>query len=329
MRAIQLEDYGGSDLMRTAEVPVPDPGPGQVLVRQSLAGVNFIDVYVRRGIYRRSETYLNAPPFTPGMEGGGVVEKAGLGVDGLEPGDRVAYCLVLGSYAEFALVPAWRLVKVPDGIPMETAVTLMLQGSTAHYLGRSLFPLEGGMSCLVHAGAGGVGQLLSQVARISGARVITTVGSVEKADLSRGLGAEPILYHDEDFAERVREMTGGRGVDVVYDGVGRATFPGSLKAVKRLGTVVLFGGASGAVASVNPLDLAEAGSVFLTRPHLWDYTFDAPEITRRARDLFGWVAEGRLRCAVDRLFPLTGARAAHDHLEAGLSRGKLLLETGG
>ena len=328
MRAILVDEYGESDRLAPAQVPVPEPGPGQVLVRQSLAGVNFIDVYVRRGIYRESETYPNAPPFTPGMEGGGVVENAGPGVDGLEPGDRVAYCLVLGAYAEFALVPAWRLVKVPDGIPMEWAVTLMLQGSTAHYLARSLFPLEGGMSCLVHAGAGGVGQLLTQIARISGARVITTVGSEEKAVLSRALGAEAILYRNEDFPERVLEMTGGRGVDVVYDGVGQATFAGSLKAVKRRGTVALFGGASGKVASVDPLDLAEAGSVFLTRPHLWDYTFDAIEITRRAGDLFGWAGEGRLRCAVDRVFPLTDARSAHDHLEAGRSRGKLLLDAG-
>ena len=163
MRAILLDDYGDSERLVPADVPLPDPGPGQVLVRQSLAGVNFIDVYVRQGLYRHSETYPNAPPFTPGMEGGGVVEKAGLGAGGLEPGDRVAYCLVLGSYAEFALVPAWRLVKVPDGIPMECAVTLMLQGSTAHYLARSLFPLKEGMSCLVHAGAGGVGQLLVSI----------------------------------------------------------------------------------------------------------------------------------------------------------------------
>jgi NADPH2:quinone reductase len=328
MRAIMVDDYGESDRLVPAEVLVPDPGPGQVLVRQSLAGVNFIDVYVRRGIYRHSETYPNAPPFTPGMEGGGVVEKAGPGVGGLEPGDRVAYCLVLGAYAEFALVPAWRLVKVPAAIPMESAVTLMLQGSTAHYLACSLFPLEAGMSCLVHAGAGGVGQLLTQIARLRGARVITTVGSRDKAELSRGLGAEAILYHDEDFAGRVLEMTGGRGVDVVYDGVGQATFAGSLKAVKRRGTVALFGGASGRVATLDPLDLAEAGSVYLTRPHLWDYTHDAAEIARRAGDLFAWVADGRLRCAVDRHFPLTNARAAHDHLEAGRSRGKLLLETG-
>ena len=257
-----------------------------------------------------------------------MVEKAGPGVDGLEPGDRVAYCLVLGAYAEFALVPAWRLVKVPDGIPMEGAVTLMLQGSTAHYLARSLFPLEDGMSCLVHAGAGGVGQLLTQIARIGGARVMTTVGSAEKAELSRALGAEPILYREQDFAELVLEMTGGLGVDVVYDGVGQATFAGSLKAVKRRGTVALFGGASGRVASVDPLNLAEAGSVTLTRPHLWDYTFDAPEIARRVAELFAWAADGRLRCAVDRVFPLTDARAAHDHLEAGRSLGKLLLETG-
>jgi len=325
MQAVQIREYGGSAQLVLAEVPVPKPGKGEALVEISHAGVNFIDVYMRQGVYRNSETYRNEPPFTPGMEGGGIVADVGPGVHGLNVGDRVAYCLVLGSYARYAAVPAWRLAKVPDDVLMPVAVTLMLQGSTAHYLSQSLFDLRAGMTCLVHAGAGGVGQLLTQIARMKGARVISTVGSAEKAAISRALGAEPILYRDEDFAARVLEMTAGDGVHVVYDGVGQATFTGSLKALRRRGTLALFGGASGAVKSVNPLDLAEAGSVFLTRPHLWDYTATAEEIDRRAGDLFKWVAEGRLKVAIDREFPLGMAKAAHDVLESRQSKGKIIL----
>ncbi len=325
MQAIQVREYGGSEQLVLADAPVPRPGKGEALVEISHAGVNFIDVYMRQGVYRHSETYRNAPPFTPGMEGGGIVADVGSGVHGLHVGDRVAYCLVLGSYARFAVVPAWRLARIPDAVPMPAAVTLMLQGSTAHYLTHSLFELKSGMTCLVHAGAGGVGQLLTQIARMNGARVISTVGSPEKAAVSKALGAEPILYRDEDFAEKVLEMTKGEGVHVVYDGVGQATFVGSLKALRRRGTLALFGGASGAVKSVHPLDLAEAGSVFLTRPHLWDYTATAEEIDRRASDLFGWVAAGKLKVTVDREFPLSQAKAAHDVLEARQSKGKLIL----
>lgn len=325
MPAIQVREYGASEQLAPAEVPVPKPGKGEALIEISHAGVNFIDVYMRQGVYRTSETYRNEPPFVPGMEGGGIVADVGPGVHGLNVGDRVAYCLVLGSYARYAVVPAWRLAKVPDGVLMPVAVTLMLQGSTAHYLSHSLFDLRAGMTCLVHAGAGGVGQLLTQIARLKGARVISTVGSPDKAAVSKALGAEPILYRDEDFAAKVLEITAGKGVDVVYDGVGQATFAGSLKALCRRGTLALFGGASGAVKSVNPLDLAEAGSVFLTRPHLWDYTASADEIDRRARDLFGWVAAGKLNVAIDREFPLAEAKAAHDCLEGRQSTGKLIL----
>lgn len=325
MKAIRIADYGGSDRLVLAAAAVPKAGPGEALVEISHAGVNFIDVYMRQGVYRNSETYRNQPPFTPGMEGGGIVADVGPGVHGLSVGDRVAYCLVLGSYARYAAVPAWRLAKVPDDVLMPVAVTLMLQGSTAHYLTHSLFDLRSGMTCLVHAGAGGVGQLVTQIARMKGARVISTVGSSDKAVVSRALGAEPILYREDDFAEKVLAMTDGAGVHVVYDGVGQATFAGSLKALRRRGTLALFGGASGAVKSVNPLDLAEAGSVFLTRPHLWDYTASAEEIDRRAGDLFRWVAQGALKVTVDREFPLADAKAAHDVLEGRQSKGKLIL----
>lgn len=327
MNAIRVGAYGGADELKfEGGVAKPQPGPGEALIRMETAGINFIDVYVRGGVYQRSETYRNTPPFVPGMEGGGVVDAVGAGVDNVRIGERVAYCLVLGSYAEYAVVPAWRLVKVPSDVEMGDAVTLMLQGMTAHYLSHSLYELGPGKTALVHAGAGGVGQLLTQIARLRGARVLTTVSTPEKAAISKAHGGEPIFYRDEDFAERALEMTGGTGVDVVYDGIGQATITGSMKACRRRGTVALFGGASGAVKSIDPLDLAEAGSIYITRPHLWDYTHDADEIARRGKDLFGWVADGALKVTIDRYFPLADARAAHEYLEAGLTRGKLLLD---
>lgn len=326
MKAIRVHAYGGSDELQLGDASDPTPGPGEALVRVTHAGINFIDVYVRSGVYRESETYRNTPPFVPGMEGGGIVEAVGDDVTHVAPGDRVGWCLVLGSYAELAVVPAWRLVKVPDEVDMTVGVTLQLQGCTAHYLSHSLYALGPGKSCLVHAGAGGVGQLLTQIAKLRGARVLTTVGSQDKAEISRSFGGEPILYKTEDFADRVLQMTDGEGVDVVYDGIGQATIAGSMKAAKRRGTVALFGGASGAVKSVDPLALAENGSIFLTRPHLWDYTHDADELAWRASDLFGWVASGQLRVAIDRTFPLAEAKAAHDYLEAGKTKGKLILE---
>lgn len=327
MQGIRVNAYGGSEQLKfETDVPKPVPVDGQALIKIETAGINFIDVYVRGGVYKTSETDKNTPPFVPGMEGGGTVEAVGVGVTNVKPGDRVAYCLVLGSYAEYAIVPAWRLVKVPDGVEMPTAVTLMLQGMTAHYLSHSLFALGPGKTALVHAGAGGVGQLLTQIARIRGARVLTTVSTPEKAAISRGHGGEPIMYRTEDFAERALDMTNGEGVDVVYDGIGQSTIKNSMKAAKRRGTVVLFGGASGAVKSIDPLDLAEAGSIFFTRPHLWDYTHDADEIAWRGKDLFQWVKEGKLKVAIDRTFPLADAKSAHDYLEAGSTRGKLLLK---
>ena len=327
MNAIRVHAYGGpEELVYESGVSRPVPGPGEALVKMEIAGINFIDVYVRGGVYQRSDTYKNTPPFVPGMEGGGVVEAVGDGVDNVKPGDRVAYCLVLGSYAEYACVPAWRLVKVPDSVGMGDAVTLMLQGMTAHYLSHSLYELGPGKTALVHAGAGGVGQLLTQIARLRGARVLTTVSTPEKAAISRTLGGEPIFYRDEDFAERALAMTDGVGVDVVYDGIGQMTIAGSMKACRRRGTVALFGGASGAVKSIDPLDLAEAGSIFLTRPHLWDYTYDADEIAWRGGDLFDWVADGDLKITIDRHFPLSDARGAHEYLQAGKTQGKLLLD---
>lgn len=327
MRAIRVPEYGGSDqLVYDADAPLPEPGVGEVRVKLSHAGINFIDVYVREGIYKASHTYQNSPPFTPGMEGGGVVEALGPAVSDLKVGDRVAWCLELGSYAEYAIVPTWKCVPVPPDIEMDLAVSLMLQGSTAHYLSSSLYPIKQGDTVLVHAGAGGVGQLLIQVAKIRGARVLTTVSTDEKVAIVDALGAEPIRYKDVDFADAVLEMTHGEGVSAVYDGIGQATFLKSLKACCTRGTVALFGGASGQVKSISPLDLAENGSLFVTRPHLADYIDDSYERCTRAEELFGWVRSGDLKVTIDEVFPLDQAKAAHDKIEGGLTRGKLLLE---
>lgn len=326
MRAIQVRRYGGPEELVAWELGTPKPDAGEALVRISHAGVNFTDIYTRQGLYRHSTTYRNQPPFVPGMEATGVVEAVGDGVDNVRPGDRVAYCLSLGAYAEYAVVPAWRLVRVPEGLDATIAVSLMLQGCTAHYLTHSLFALESGQVCLVHAAAGGVGQLLLQLARLRGARAIATVGNEEKAAIAAGLGADPVIrYNDVAFDEAVLEATDGRGVDVVYDGVGRATFSGSLRCLRPRGTLALFGGASGAVESVTPLDLAEAGSIFFTRPHMADYMATSEEIAWRAGDMFRFAMHGDVRVRIDREFPLFEASDAHRLMEQGGTRGKLLL----
>ncbi len=327
MKAIHVTRYGGPEVLALENVRVPQPGDGEVLIALEFAGVNFIDVYTRRGDYAKSNTYANKPPFTLGREGGGTVAKTGPGVEGLKEGDRVAYCLVLGGYAEYALVPAWRLVRVPDDVDMKTAVTLMLQGCTAHYLSHSLFQLGKGQSCLIHAASGGVGQLLLQLAKIRGAEVFATVGSEDKAEFARERGADhTILYKQQDFAQVVMELSDGEGVDVVYDAVGRSTIEGSMRCVKRRGTLVNFGGASGLVESIEPLALAEAGSIFFTRPHMADYMRHADEIRWRGSEMFDHVLNDRLKVHIDREYPLADAAEAHRYLEAGRTSGKLLLQ---
>jgi NADPH2:quinone reductase len=296
-------------------------------VRLDYAGVNFIDVYMRTGQYARSQTYRTPLPMILGMEGGGTVVALGEGVTEVAAGDRVAYCIVRGSYAQYAAVPASKLVKVPPGIPLPAATALMLQGLTAHYLSHSAFALAAGHVCLVHAGAGGVGQLLIQLAKLRGATVIATAGSAEKAAIVHELGADHVIqYRETDFREEVMKATGGQGVDVVYDAVGKDTLPRSIRSLRRRGLCVNYGGASGLVTSVDPLQLAEAGSVFFTRPHLADYIATRDELTARARDLFDAYAGGKLRVAVDRMFTLEQAADAHRRLEGRGTRGKLLLE---
>lgn len=326
MRAVQVHAYGGRDGIALNDVPSPEPGPGEVLVELAVAGLNFIDVYMREGKYRDSRTYGTPLPFTLGMEGAGVVADAN-GSEYLAEGDRVAWCLSRGSYADTACIPGWKLVKLPPDIDFDTGATLMLQGCTAHYLSHSAARLGPGHWCLVHAGAGGVGQILIQLAVRRGARVITTVGSPDKAAIAASLGAEhTIPYRETDFLEAVMEITGGEGVDVAYDSVGRDTIDRSIRCLRRRGTVVNYGGASGLVDSVSPLALAEAGSVFFTRPHLAHYLADRDEIAWRTGDLFQVVRDGALKVTIDRRFPLEEAGKAMAYLEARWSKGKLLLD---
>jgi len=330
MRAVGVNAFGGPEALEVIEVPVPCPQEGEVLVKLAYAGINFIDVYMRSGRYAKSDTYQTPLPMVLGMEGAGQVAKVGKGVGQVKEGDTVAWCIVRGAYADYAVVPAWRLVKVPDGVPLDVATALQLQGCTAHYLTHSAFAFKEGDVCLAHAGAGGVGQLLTQLAKLRGATVIVTVGSDEKAEIARSLGADHvILYAEEDFRERVMEITSGRGVDVVYDAVGRDTIHKSIRSLAKRGLCVNFGGASGLVETIEPLELAEAGSVFFTRPHLADYMRDTLEIEPRADNLFAAFRAGQLKVTVDTAFPLEQAARAHETIEGRGTRGKLLLDVAG
>ena len=329
MKAIQISEYGGSDTLAMADVAAPEPGEGEALVKIAYAGVNFIDIYMRDGVFRKLETYPNKPPFTPGMEGAGTVEAVGPGVDNVAEGDTVGYCLEVGSYAEYAVVPAWKLVKVPADVPLDVATALQLQGMTAHYLTHSLFPLAEGHTCLIHAGAGGMGQLAIQLAKMRGARVIVTVGSAEKVEIAKARGADHvILYRDVDFADAVLDITDGVGADVVYDSVGKDTIKGSLKCLKARGVLSNNGNASGPIGALDPLDLAEAGSVFFTRPHLASYIPTAEARAERSDDLYRFYRDGELTVTIDRVLPLADAKAAHDAMEGRQSKGKMLLEVG-
>src|SRR4051812_3549811 len=287
MQTISIPAFGGPEQLKLLELPQPAPAAGEVLVKLDYAGLNFIDVYMRSGHYARSQTYKTPLPMTIGMEGGGTVAALGANVSDFKAGDRVAYCIVRGSYAEYAAVPAARLVKVPAAVPLDIATALMLQGCTAHYLSHSAFELAPGKNCLVHAAAGGVGQLLTQLAKLRGATVLATAGSAEKAAIAKACGADHvILYRETDFREAVMALTGGQGVNVVYDAVGKDTIHQSIRSLKKRGVCINYGGASGLVTAVEPLELAEAGSVFFTRPHLADYISTPEELSARASDLF-------------------------------------------
>ena len=321
MNAIQISETGGPEVLELADLPIPQPGPGQVLIRVEATGVNFIEIYFRKGVYKASL------PLTPGSEAAGTVEELGPGVTGFAAGDAVASASVLGSYAEYALVPAAQLVKMPDGLSMEQAAAALLQGMTAHYLAFSTFPLKKGDTCLVHAGAGGVGLLLTQMAARIGAHVITTVSTVEKAELSREAGAsEVILYTEEDFVTEVKRLTGGKGVDVVYDSVGKTTFEGSLNCLRPRGLVALFGGSSGPVPPFDLIQLSGKGSLFVTRPTLWHYIATRAELEWRAGDVLGWASKGELKLRTEYVYDLAEAAQAQTDLEGRKTTGKILLE---
>jgi NADPH:quinone reductase len=320
MRAIQVNEPGGPEKMQLVEVADPQPGPKQALVRLHAAGVNFIDVYFRMGLYKADL------PLSLGSEGAGVVEAVGPDVTEVAPGDRVAYAMARGSYAQYAVVPASQLVKIPAHLDFPMAAAALLQGMTAHYLTHSVYPLKSGDTCLVHAAAGGAGGLTVQMAKMLGARVFGTVSTEEKAQIARDHGVdEAILYTQQDFEAEVKRLTGGRGVDVVYDSVGKTTFEKSLNSLRPRGTMALFGQSSGSVPPFDPNILNGKGSLFLTRPSLGHYVATPQELAWRAGDVLGWIDSGRLKLRIDRTYPLADAATAHRDLESRKTSGKLVL----
>lgn len=321
MKAIRVHETGGPEKMLYEDLPIPSPGPGQALVKTHTIGLNFIDVYFRTGLYK------SPLPFTPGMEAAGTVEAVGENVSMVRPGDRVAYAGVIGAYAEYSLVSAAQLVLVPGTVHFDLAAAVMLQGLTAHYLTHSTFPLRKGETVLLHAAAGGVGLLLIQIAKKIGARIVGTVSTEEKAALASNAGADHIiLYTHDDFEQEVKRITGGAGVDVVYDSVGKTTFEKSLNCLKRRGMMVLFGQSSGPVAPMEPGTLNAKGSLYLTRPGLAHYTANRDELMWRAGDLFQWISGKSLSIRVDRTYPLKAAAQAHQALESRQTAGKVLIQ---
>lgn len=320
MKAIVIEETGGPEKLQLGAVESPAPGDGEVAVRVTAAGLNFIDTYHRSGLYPMEF------PFTPGVEGAGVVTSVGSGVDDLDLGARVAWSGVIGSYAEQTVVPASSTVPVPDGVDLEIAAAVLLQGLTAHYLATATFPLDDSHQCLIHAGAGGVGLLLTQIAAMRGARVITTVGSADKAELSSRAGADDVIvYTETDFKAEVEQLVGEKALDVVFDGVGAATFDKSIDLLRPRGMMVTFGNASGPVPDVSPLMLSQKGSLFLTRPTLAHYVQTRDELLGRADDLFSWIASGDLEVRIGARYALEDAGDAHRALESRQTTGKVLI----
>ncbi len=320
MKIIQVQKHGGPEELKYVDAPVPRPAPGEALVKIAASGVNFIDVYFRIGLYKAD------PPFTPGNEASGTVEAVGEGVTEVAPGDRVAYAMHRGSYAEYTVVPAKQLVRLPDGIDFNTAAAAMLQGMTAHYLTHSTFPLKPGDKCLVHAAAGGAGRLIVQMAKMLGATVYGTAGTDEKAAIAKEAGAdEMIVYTRQDFVAEVKKFTNGKGVDVVYDSVGQSTFLKGLDIIRPRGLMALFGQSSGAVPPFDPSILNQKGSLFLTRPSLATHCLTREELLWRAGDVLNWIASGKLKLRIDRTYALRDAAEAHRDLEGRKTAGKLLL----
>jgi NADPH:quinone reductase len=321
MKAIRVNEHGGPEVLSYEDVPVPEPGPGEARVRLAAAGVNFIDVYYRTGLYPKE------PPFTLGQEGAGEIDAVGEGVEDLSAGDYVAFAGVMGTYAEYVIAPVDRLV--PFNVTLveaRVAAAVMLQGMTAHYLTHSTFPLQEGQTALVHAAAGGVGLLLCQMAKMRGATVIGTAGSEEKARLAKGAGAdEVIVYTEQDFVEETRRITGGEGVHVVYDSVGKSTFDKSLDCLRRRGYMVLFGASSGPVPPLDIQTLNRKGGLFLTRPALAHYTASRDELLWRAESILSWIGNNTLEVRIGGTYSLSDAAQAHRGLEGRKTTGKLLL----
>ncbi|HEX2928710.1 MAG TPA: quinone oxidoreductase [Candidatus Binatia bacterium] len=320
MKAVRVHKHGGADALVIDDIPIPEPKPGETRVKIEASGLNFIDIYHRTGLYPLQT------PFTLGVEGAGVVDAVGDGVTEVKKGDRVAYAMIPGSYADYAIVPAARLAPVPANVDAKAAAALMLQGMTAHYLTHSTYALKRGDTALIHAAAGGVGLLLTQVAKMLGARVIGTVSTEAKAQLARQAGVDDvILYTQQDFLAEVKKLTDGGGVEVVYDSVGATTFDKSLECLRPRGYLVLFGQSSGPVPPFDPGKLAAKGSLFLTRPTLAHYALTRAELLQRSGDLFNWIAAGKVKLRIDKTLPLTEAAEAHRLLEGRKTTGKLVL----
>lgn len=320
MKAVFVTEFGGPEKLRHEEIETPKPKAGEALVQVYASGVNFIDIYFRTGLYKAE------PPVVLGMEGAGVVMEAGEGVDSVKAGDRVAWAMARGSYAEYQTVPVNMLIKLPEGLEFDLAAASMLQGMTAHYLTHSTYPLKPNDVALVHAAAGGTGQWIVAAAKQRGARVIGTTSTPHKADIARAAGCdEVILYTEKDFAAEVRKLTGGRGVDVVYDSVGKATWEKSLDSLKPRGMMASFGNASGPVDPITPLALGQKGSLFLTRPTLAHYTAKREELEWRSSDVFGWIRDGIVEVHIHKVYPLGAAGEAQEDLAGRRTTGKLLL----
>lgn len=320
MKAVRVHQFGGLEALNVEDIPIPEPGENEARIKTEAIGVNFLDIYQRIGRYQGS------PPFTLGQEAAGIIDAVGPNVTDLKPGDRVAYASVQGSYAEYTVVPAWRLVPIPAVVDVGQAAAAMVQGMTAHYLTFSTYPLKAGETALVHAAGGGTGQMLVQVAKRCGARVLGTVSSEEKAIVAREAGAdEVILYTQVDFEAEVKRLTDNAGVDVVYDSVGKDTFDKGLNCLRRRGYMVLYGASSGPVPPVDPQILNAKGSLYLTRPYIGHYTADRAELLERANDVFNWLAAGELKVRIDKTFPLAEVAGAHRYLEGRQSKGKILL----
>jgi NADPH:quinone reductase len=320
MQAIQILTTGSADVLTLRDLPTPTPGPGEALIRIEASGVNFIDTYFREGRYPAQL------PYTLGQEAAGIIVSVASDVTTVKPGDRVAWCLVPGTYAQLAVAPADRLVAIPDHVSFQQAAAAILQGMTAHYLAHSTYPIQFGDAVLIHAGAGGTGLLLIQMAKARGARVFTTVSTEEKAALARAAGAdEVILYTQEDFVARIKALTESKGLPVVYDSVGKSTFEQSLQCLQPRGLLVLFGGASGAVPPFDLIRLSTMGSLYITRPTLKNYVATRADLEARAKDVFDGVANGTLKLRLEHTYPLADAAHAHRDLESRKTTGKLLL----